>query len=140
MERTAEVGTDLSLVEALTVAQRRLARALGAVLAEEGYTVDQWRILRALADGTGHPMGELAEALQMPHPTLTRLMDGLVDTSLVYRRQTATDRRRVTVHLSRQGQTRLRRLDALVTAHESALRQTAQWTELSRLLHGVLDG
>ena len=140
MERTVtDLATEPSLVEVLTIAQRQVARGLATVLAEEGFTVDQWRILRALADGTGHPMGELAESLMIPHPTLTRFVDGLVDNSLVYRRQAPEDRRRVTVHLARQGQARLSRLNALVAAHEAALRDTHEWPELARLIGEVTD-
>lgn len=140
MDRTVtDLATEPSLVEVLTIAQRQVARGLATVLAEEGFTVDQWRILRALADGAGHPMGELAESLMIPHPTLTRFVDGLVDNSLVYRRQAAEDRRRVTVHLARQGQARLERLNALVAAHEAALRDTPEWAELARLIGGVTE-
>ena len=128
----------LSLVELLTVAQRRVARGLAQALAEEGCTLDQWRVMRALADGQGHLMGELAEALQIPQPTLTRLMDGLVDSSQVYRRQAGGDRRKVAVHLSRKGQARLVRLDALVQAHEAAL--TARGRDAWQVVRRALDG
>jgi DNA-binding MarR family transcriptional regulator len=122
------------LVELLTFAQKRVARQVGAALAEEQFTVDQWRILRALADGAGHSMGELAELLAIPNPTLTRLTEGLVDLGLVYRRQADDDRRRAVLHLSRQGQARLTRLNAVVVAAESALRNTGQWDDLSRAI------
>ena len=123
-----------SLVELLTVAQRRVARQAAAALSEEGFTVDQWRILRALADGDGRSMGELADVLAMPAPTLTRLTEGLVDLGLLYRRQAEEDRRRTAVHLARQGRARLERLDALVEAAEAALRRSPEWGELSAAL------
>ena len=127
-------STELSLLELLTVAQRRLARGLSTALAEEGCTVDQWRILRALADGEGHPMGALAESLTIPHATLTRLMEGLVDSGLVYRRQSSVDRRSVAVHLSRRGRERLARLDALAASHDVALRDSEKWAALRTAL------
>jgi DNA-binding MarR family transcriptional regulator len=126
--------TASSLLEALTVAQRDAARRVAAVLAPEGFTVEQWRILRALGDGAGHAMGELATALRIPGPTLTRLVDGLVDASLVYRRQATDDRRRLGVHLARAGRARLERLDALVAAQEDALRAAPEWQALARLV------
>lgn len=119
-----------SLLEVITVAQRDLARRVAGVLTPEGFTVDQWRILRALADGAGHPMGELAESLRIPNPTLTRSVDGLVDQSLVYRRQAVQDRRRLDVHLARQGHARLVRLDALVKAQEVAACATPEFAGL----------
>ncbi|MGN6130518.1 MAG: MarR family winged helix-turn-helix transcriptional regulator [Nocardioidaceae bacterium] len=132
--------TGASLVELLTVAQRRVARAAAAALCEEGFTVDQWRILRALADSDGHSMGELAEALAMPAPTLTRLTEGLVDLGLLYRRQAEGDRRRTDVHLARQGRARLERLDALVEAAEDALRRSPEWDALRATLRRVHEG
>lgn len=130
------VVTGLTLVEALTLAQRRISREFAAVLSEESCTVEQWRVMRALADGAGHAMGELAESLLIAHPTLTRLMDGLVESSMAYRRPSPGDRRRVAVYLSRRGQQRLARLNALAEAHDRALRDNGEWDDLSRLLRG----
>ncbi|MFC8721752.1 MarR family transcriptional regulator [Kitasatospora sp. NPDC057198] len=110
------------LVELVALAHRRLTGGLAATLAEEDCTVDQWRVLRALADGQGHPMGELAQSLLIPQASLSRLVDALADTGQVYRRHDDRDRRRITAHLSRQGRTRLARLDALAAAHDAAVR------------------
>ncbi len=134
------VDAGVSPVELLTVAQRLAARGLAVALAEDGSTVEQWRVLRALADGEGHLMGELAGALLIAQPTLTRLVDGLVDHALAYRQQSVVDRRRVAVHLSRQGRVRLVRLDAIVAAHQRALRSSPEWARVREGLRGLLDG
>lgn len=126
---------DLTLVEVVTLAQRRLARDLADAFLEEDSSLDQWRILRALADGEGHAMGELAESLQVPQPTLTRLVDGLGDSGHAYRRSAADDRRRVVVHLSRRGRQHLDRLDALVAAHQRTMCASAEGQELIAMLH-----
>jgi DNA-binding MarR family transcriptional regulator len=138
--RDHQVDTSASPVELLTVAQRLAARGLAAALAEDGGTVDQWRVLRALGDGAGHLMGELAGTLLIAQPTLTRLVDGLVDHALVYRQRSGVDRRRVAVHLSRQGHVRLARLDAIVAAHQQALRSTPEWVRVREGLRRLLDG
>ena len=127
-----------SLVDRLTVLQRQAARGLATVLTEDGCTLDQWRVLRALADGLGHPMGDVADAVQVPAATLTRVTDGLADAGLVYRRQPDDDRRRVTVHLSRRGRSRLAGLEALVAAHESALRGSPEWEAMRAEMLGLL--
>lgn len=114
-------ATASSLVELLTVVSRRVARGVGAVLAEDGATLDTYRLLRALGDGPGRTMTELGEALAVPAPTATRLVDGLADAALAYRLPDPDDGRRVRVHLSARGRTRLDRLEALVRAHEAAL-------------------
>ncbi|MEV7770636.1 MarR family transcriptional regulator [Kitasatospora sp. NPDC086791] len=122
------------LVELVTLAHRRLTGGLAAALAEEDCTVDQWRVLRALADDRGHPMGELAQALLIPQASLSRLVDSLADSGLVYRRQDDQDRRRITAHLSRQGRARLTRLDALAAAHDDAVRRACGLTDPAGLL------
>ena len=126
-----------SLVETLVLAQRRAVRGLAARLADDGCTLDQWRVLRALDDDEGHAMGELADSLQIAQPTLTRVVDGLVDSAWVYRRPSLEDRRRVAVHLSRQGRVRLGRLDAIVRAHEDALRASPDWADVQSLISGL---
>ena len=122
--------TTTSLIETLVLAQRRAVRGLAARLADDGSTLDQWRVLRALDDGEGRLMGERADSLQIAPPTLTRVVAGLVDSALAYRRPSLEDRRRVAVHLSRQGRARLARLDAIVRAHEDALLSSPDWADV----------
>ena len=105
----------------LSEAERAVNRGLAGALTAEGVSVEQWRILRALSDGRGHTMGDLAEAALMPHPTLTKAVDRLVDDALVYRRQDEQDRRRVAVYLSDRGVALVRRLDELAAAHHAAV-------------------
>jgi DNA-binding MarR family transcriptional regulator len=124
---TSETGTTASVtstefVDLLTLAQRAVTRELGVVLQEESVTVDQWRVLNALRGEQGRSMGELAAALEISQPTLTRLVDGLAETANLYRTPSPQDRRRVSVHLSARGNQLLARLDALVAAYEAALR------------------
>ena len=116
-----EAPPGASLVELLTGTQRRLARGVSAVLAEDGATLDGYRVMRCLAAGPGRSMSDLGAALSLPAPTLTRLVDGLVDAAEAYRLPDPDDGRRVRVHLSSRGRTRLSRLEALVQAHEAAL-------------------
>ena len=115
----------------LTEAERGVNRGLAEALAGEGMTVEQWRILRALSDGYGHSMGDLATAVLMPHPTLTKAVDRLIDEALVYRRQDETDRRRVAVFLAKRGRTLIERLDRHAEEHHRAVEAAygAQRTE-----------
>ena len=108
------------LVELLTVTQRRVAGGVAAALAEDGTTLDGYRLLRALARG-GRTMGELVGVLHLPAPTCTRLVDAAVDQALAYRLPHADDGRKVVVQLSDPGRSRLHRWEALVAAHEAAL-------------------
>jgi DNA-binding MarR family transcriptional regulator len=127
------------LVELLTVTQRRVAREVGAVLAEDGATLDGYRLLRSLAGPGGRSMGELVTALHLPPPTLTRLVDGAVDAALAYRLPDPQDGRKVVVHLSEPGQIRLARLEAMVQAHEEALARSLGQERVSALVRALAD-
>ncbi|WP_223199082.1 MarR family winged helix-turn-helix transcriptional regulator [Solihabitans fulvus] len=111
-------AADARLVDVLTSAQRILSRDLAERLGEEAVSVEQWRVLRTLANAAGTSMSELAEQVQIPAPSLTRLVDLLVDRAQVYRRQSARDGRRIDVHLSESGRELLPRLEAIAEAHE----------------------
>jgi DNA-binding MarR family transcriptional regulator len=126
------------LVELLTVTQRRVARGVAAVLAEDGATLDGYRLLRSLA-ASGRSMGELVAALHLPAPTLTRLVDGAVDAALAYRLPDQQDGRKVVVHLSEPGRVRLARLEALVAAHEAALASSLDRDLVAALRRALID-
>ncbi|MEU2348774.1 MarR family transcriptional regulator [Modestobacter sp. NPDC049651] len=114
----APAGADL--VELLTATSRRVSRAVAAALAEDGATLDGYRVLRCLVASPGRTMGQLVAALHLPGPTATRVVDGLVDAALVYRLPDPDDGRRVVVHPSALGRTRLARWESLVAAQEAA--------------------
>jgi DNA-binding MarR family transcriptional regulator len=127
------------LVELLTATQRRMARGVARVLAEDGATLDTYRLLRSLGGPGGRSMGELVAALHLPAPTLTRLVDGLVDAALAYRVPDPADGRKVVVHLSDMGRTRQARLEALVRAHEDALAARVGQERVAALVRALGD-
>jgi DNA-binding MarR family transcriptional regulator len=98
------------LAQLLSQAERGVTRQLGRVLEEEGSTVEEWRTLVLLADGTSHPMSEIAEFALLPAPTLTRLIDRMVADNLAYRKPDPRDRRRVLVHITPRGRALHRKL------------------------------
>ena len=112
------------LAHLLSHAERRLARRLAALLAEEGCSLEQWRVLSLTADGRGHPMTEIAEHALMPAPSLTKLVDRMVADNLVYRRPDPTDRRRVLLHLSARGRILHDRAAHRVAAEQARLLTT----------------
>jgi DNA-binding MarR family transcriptional regulator len=136
---TRPVRVSDDLVELLTVVQRRVARGVAAVLAEDGTTLDGYRLLRSLAGAPGRSMGELVTALHLPAPTLTRLVDGAVDAAMAYRLPDPDDGRKVVVHLSEPGRIRLSRLEALVRAHESALATSLGGDRVAALARALGD-
>ncbi|MEU9406853.1 MarR family winged helix-turn-helix transcriptional regulator [Streptomyces sp. NPDC048281] len=98
------VPSSPDLAHLLSHAERRVVRRLAAVLAEEGCTVEEWRVLSLVGDGQGHPMSEIADHALMPAPSLTKLVDRMVADNLVHRRPDPHDRRRVLLHLTARGE------------------------------------
>ena len=95
----------------------RLSRSIGL----EGITSDHWRVLRQLADEAGHPMGEIAERLEMNPPTLTKLVDRMVGSSLVQRAADPEDNRRVLVYATDAGLSLLQELQPRIDEHHADL-------------------
>jgi DNA-binding MarR family transcriptional regulator len=123
---TPTTGDDrpLTASELLGVAerlQRRLAAGLAVALADEGTTVDQWRVLELVDRLDGPTMGQLAEASGLANATLSRVVDALEDSAALYRLPDPQDRRRLTVRLSDTGRERLGRLRHLVAAWDAAV-------------------
>ncbi|MBO4257212.1 MarR family winged helix-turn-helix transcriptional regulator [Streptomyces griseorubiginosus] len=115
------------LAHLLSHAARRLVQRLAGVLAEEGCSVEEWRVLSAVADGLGHPMTGIAEHVLMPAPSLTKLVDRMVAGTLVYRRPDPDDRRRVLLYLTARGR----------ILHDRAARRV--YADQARLLDAVDD-
>ena len=68
-----------------------------------GITVDQWTVLKALYESPDMNQSELAKSTFKDTPTLTRILDLLVDKGLVERAMDTKDRRRFQVLLTKEG-------------------------------------
>jgi DNA-binding MarR family transcriptional regulator len=90
-----------------------LARTFEVVLESQGLTIQKYRVLSYLAIDPAPP-SELAYRLTVRPPTVTRLVDGLVDRGLVERSAVDPDRRRSTLAVTRAGRTALRRANAAI--------------------------
>src|ERR1700730_1894108 len=76
-----------------------LARSFEVVLERQDLTIQKYRVLAYLASNPGSP-SELAYRLTVQPPTVTRLVDGLVQRGFVERRTDEGDRRRSTIVLT----------------------------------------
>lgn len=126
----------------LAQANREVNRQLEASLAKEGVAVEQWRILKILSDGNGRSMSELADAVLVNHPTLTRIVDRMVSSGVVYRVQDRYDRRKVLMFLSDRGRTLCQRLNKLAMSQEAHIVESygnKSAKELKRLLESLID-
>jgi MarR family transcriptional regulator, organic hydroperoxide resistance regulator len=128
------------LTQLLTRAERLMARRLTTILDTEGYSLDAWRVITLLADGTGHHMTEIAEHAFLPPATLTKLVDLLVDNNVVYRRVDDLDRRRIRAFLTPRGHSAFHRISAATRASVAQLPTTDDDHEsLTVLLARLVD-
>ncbi len=67
-------------------------------------TVPQFRTLKFLDRQRGASLSEAAEHVGIALPSMSTLVNGLVDRKLIVRATAATDRRRVTLALTERGQ------------------------------------
>ncbi|MBS0219507.1 MAG: MarR family transcriptional regulator [Proteobacteria bacterium] len=126
----------------LAQAERQLHRQLDQEFRAEGVPVEQWRILKLLAEENGRPMGDLAEAALLNHPTLTKTIDRMVSGALVYRRADKSDGRRVLIFISERGRAVIQRLNKLANSHQAEIVESygnRQAEELKRLIEGLIQ-
>ncbi|WP_158542841.1 MarR family winged helix-turn-helix transcriptional regulator [Phytoactinopolyspora halophila] len=116
---------------------RLLIEVRDPALDEAGIGREQWQILRMLADGEGHAMGEVSDMFGLPGATATRLVDSLAQRMLVYRRHDELDRRRVLIYLAEPGRTMLDHVQSSMLGRADALLagiDPGERAELVRLL------
>jgi DNA-binding MarR family transcriptional regulator len=116
---TTRLGAAATLGRAAHLVARRIE---DAVRPPHGPGLDAWRVLDLLADDEGHPMSEIAAHAMVPAPTLTKIVDRLVDRGFVYRRPDGVDRRRVLVQLAERGRELHLSLSPAVRAVEDDVR------------------
>ncbi|GLQ26683.1 MarR family winged helix-turn-helix transcriptional regulator [Sulfitobacter pacificus] len=91
----------------LATAHRKVHGSLSRRLKEFNVQVEAWRVMEILESGTDMTMGDLAEAVLMNPPTLTKLVDRMVSDGIVHRRMASIDQRQVNLVLTDLGQKRV---------------------------------
>ena len=112
------------VIELLDRIEQTVTAAVMPAVAGEGISRDGWRVLLLLARG-GRTMGEIATYTKLPPATATRVVDKLVESGLASRRPDPVDRRRVLVHLAKNGRDVIERVsgqvDRLIGAERAQL-------------------
>ncbi len=116
-----DAATEQSALTLISETARQWNAALAADLLHEGATPDQWRVLERLDAREGRPMNEISQETLIPPPTLTKIVDRLVDANLVHRRNDPLDRRRVLILLTPRGRATRQRLEHVVQRHRRRL-------------------
>lgn len=106
----------------LASASRRVSGKISGAISADGLTLEQWSVLAFLArSDSPATMSEIARALGLSGPSLTRAADKLVTAALVFREVDPDDRRRVLMHASKHGQETHNRLRPRVEAVEKEI-------------------
>src|SRR5262245_45889298 len=113
-------GTPLGFLLATT--SKAVGRAFNDVLAAEGGSIPIWLILNALLSEPRRSQQDLAHAVGIEGPTLTRHLDGMEKAGLVRRQRATGDRRVIQVELTRRGKTLHGRLLKTVISFNQRLR------------------
>jgi DNA-binding MarR family transcriptional regulator len=136
---------DDELIRALEATIPRYLRALRqAIERAEGpgrLTMAQVRCLQAIA---ASPNGEtltskLARHMSVSAPSISSMIDGLVERGLVERRPNPDNRRQVRLSMTAEGGALLRRYDGEIANHLESLLAPLNARDKQRLLHAVID-
>ncbi len=132
---------DAQLASSLRTSVMRLARRLRRERNSEDLTLNQLAVLGTLSRCGDRSIGELAEHEKISSPSMTRIVNNLVDAGLVERRPHDTDGRQVLIHLTDTARTVLeddrRRRDAWLAHRLGEL--TPEQLELLREVAPLLE-
>lgn len=112
---------------------RTVGRAFTDALAAAGGSVPIWLVLTTLRGEAWRTQQELARAVGIEGPTLTRHLDGMERAGLVVRRRGADDRRAIQVELTERGEELHGELLTAVIAFNRKLRRGLGDAELDQL-------
>lgn len=130
------------LAHTLSRTEQSVTRRLARLLEDDGCSIEQWRALLLLSDGSGHSMSELANRMLLPPATLTRLIDRMVALNLAYRKADTVDRRRVLVYATARGTTLHRKVSRRIKRTQDEVLDAlpeAELVELIDVLTGLMD-
>jgi MarR family transcriptional regulator for hemolysin len=116
----------------LAATSKAVSRAFNDRLAEAGGSVPTWLILSSLKGDAWRTQLDLARAVGIEGPTLTRHLDGLEEHGLVRRVRDSADRRAVKVELTDEGERLFGQLRQAVVAFNRDLTSGLSDAELER--------
>ena len=112
---------------------KAVSRAFNDRLAAAGGSVPVWLILSSLKSNERRTQLDLARAVGIEGPTLTRHLDGLEENGIVQRVRDGSDRRAVRVELTAEGERLFQTLRQAVIAFNRDLTAGLTEPELARV-------
>ena len=137
----ADAFRHTNLPHLLLHARETLMVRFRPVLAEEGLSEQQWRVLRHLYDIDTLDAAGLASSCQVLAPSLTRMLRSLEASGLIERKQDPDDLRRQMISLSANGRALVRKLSPKIEAVYQALEDRIGKDRLDHLykeIHAML--
>jgi DNA-binding MarR family transcriptional regulator len=122
-------------------ASHLIAAEFHRVAQSHGFSVTEWRVMGALAEGKVYSTGELAELTLTKQPTLTRVLARMEARGEVARQDAPGDKRITLARLTPRGAKVAAKLVALAKAHEEqvlAQLGAAPAAELKRALRELI--
>jgi len=117
----------------LATSARTVGRAFNDALVAAGGSIPIWLVLTTLRGDQWRTQHELARAIGIEGPTLTRHLDGMERAGLVARRRAPGDRRAIQVELTERGEELHGELLTAVIAFNRRLRRGLSDADLARL-------
>ena len=130
------------LAALLAQASHLISSEFHEIVAANGFTVSEWRVLATLAGGEAISIGRLAEIAVIKQRTVTRLLDRMAARGHVERLASADDRRVTLVRITPGGDRLVARLIALASEHEQRVLQPlgrAGAEALKQTLRGIIE-
>lgn len=124
--------TDTPIGMQLAFTSKAVSRAFYERLRAAGGSVPTWLILSSIKGDAWRTQLDLARAVGIEGPTLTRHLDGLEEDGLVRRVRGAADRRAVKVELTDEGEQLFSRLRQAVIAFNRDLTAGVSEAEIER--------
>lgn len=128
-----------SLTLSLLEAREALMTHFRPELNEMGLTEQQWRIIRTLAQHEELDSATLADKACILKPSLTGIINRLLDTGLIVRRRSESDQRVVFISLSENGKQIFSQMSVRMEARYSYIQDILGEEKLHQLLELLKD-
>lgn len=131
---TAKEKSEASFTAALSVAARKMRNVFDARVKTHGLTLARARALQYLAREENVSQRDLADHLEIEHPSVVRLLDGLEKQGLIVREAMDGDRRAKRIELTAASRDLIKELDGITKAMRRQLLEGIDPTALETAL------
>jgi MarR family transcriptional regulator, organic hydroperoxide resistance regulator len=110
-----------------------LTRRIELIIQEESITMNEFKVLTTLVGNNALSLKQLADMMHVKQSTLSRIVENMVKSKLLSRRDAAGDRRRIEIKLTQKGLDRITLLLKRVKGSEEGAEASLGATDSSSL-------